>query len=210
MHLNVDKCYHMQVCFMKKAPNTDLILQNKVMSKVDCVKILGIIVSENLKWDNHINNLAQRANGKLCMLKILKKFCLSQDELLTIYKGYIRSLLEYATPVWNAGLTSVLITNLERLQKRSLRIILGDSYTNYNDACLRCNIEPLYERRQKLCLSFAKQLKNHPDFEKWLPDRRGQLRNFTLRNDHYISQFKCRTDRYKNSPLPYFVRLLNS
>ena len=36
---------------------------------------------------------------------MLKRFGFKKDELITVYKGYIRPLLEYADVVWNSSLT---------------------------------------------------------------------------------------------------------
>ena len=85
------------------------------------MKIMGIVISSELKWNLHIHNIVTTgANGELLMLKILKKFNLSVEDLLTIYIGYVRSLLENAVPVWNAGLTIRQSNELEQVQKRAL------------------------------------------------------------------------------------------
>ena len=64
-------------------------------------------------------------------LYMLKSCNISTTDFLTIYKGYVRSLLKYAVPVWNAGLTAKQFDVLERVQKRTLRIILGAAYSTY-------------------------------------------------------------------------------
>ena len=59
--------------------------------------------------------------GKLFMLKLLNKFNESVEDLMTIYKGYVRTLDKYAVPVWNAGLTDYQINDLEIIQKGATR-----------------------------------------------------------------------------------------
>ena len=68
------------------------------------------------------------------MLKMLKKFNLAVEDLLAIYKGYVRSGLEYAVPLWNAGLTIRQSNKFEQVQKRALRIIPGQLYSDYDQA----------------------------------------------------------------------------
>ena len=46
-------------------------------------------------------------------LYMLKSCNISTTDFLTIYKGYVRSLLKYAVPVWNAGLTAKQVDVLE-------------------------------------------------------------------------------------------------
>ena len=58
------------------------------------------------------------------MLRSLVKYGLPKEDLITIFVGYIRPLLEYASPAWSGGLTQNPNERLERIQKRALRIIL--------------------------------------------------------------------------------------
>ena len=72
---------------------------------IDCVKILGVQISSDLKWNNHISHLIHKANGKHYMLNILKKFNLSTVDLLTIFLQGLWAITfsMYSVPVWNAG-----------------------------------------------------------------------------------------------------------
>ena len=47
--------------------------------------------------------------------------------------------------------------DLERVQKSALKLILKEKYHNYITALLSLNIESLYDRREQLCLKFAKK-----------------------------------------------------
>ena len=87
-----------------------------------------------------------------------KRFGLSVEDLVTIYIGFVRPLLEYAVPVWHPGLTEKQHLALERIQKRACRIILGCSYSSYQDALVICNMPDLRSRRDKICLDFAIKL----------------------------------------------------
>ena len=53
------------------------------------------------------------------------------------------------------------ITDLERVQKNALKIIMQDKYQDYGSALEKLNLESLYDRRERLCLKFAcKTVKN--------------------------------------------------
>ena len=58
----------------------------------------------------------------------------SVNDLLQIYMTYVRQVLEYFVPVWQPGLTTTQTARLERVEKRALRTILGDKYTDYQTA----------------------------------------------------------------------------
>ena len=69
---------------------------------------------------NQVSDMIKRASGRLFMLTTLKRFGLSTEDLITIYIGYVRPLLEYAVPAWHPGLTERQHVMLERIQKKSV------------------------------------------------------------------------------------------
>ena len=55
---------------------------------------------------------------------------------------------------------TVILNNeidLERVQKSALKVILKDKYGDYKSALRKLNIESLFDRRELLCLKFAKK-----------------------------------------------------
>ena len=135
MKLNAAKCHAMVITFMKRPlVSENLLIGNVELDTVKFAKILGVIVQSNLKWDLHIKDTMLRCNRKLYMLRRLKSFNFPRNDLLTIYMGYIRPVLDYCVPVFNGNITQEQILNLERIQKRVLRIILGGDYITYVNA----------------------------------------------------------------------------
>ena len=47
--------------------------------------------------------------------------------------------------------------DLERIQKSAVRVILGNNYNNYEDALKKIGLVTLEERREQMCLKFAKE-----------------------------------------------------
>jgi hypothetical protein len=211
MKLNPAKCVNMNVSFLQNLPHAQpLQMCSRDLQMVDKIKILGVTIASNLKWDCHISNVVHRASNKLYMLKLLRKFKLPVKDLLTIYRCYVRPLLEYAVPVWNAGITDSHVHMLERVQKRALRIILGQDYNCYSHALKLCNLTNLKMRRENICVKFARNMYESEHFRKWLPNKVSEKVQYSLRNANNISQVRCKTKRYKNSAIPYFIDLLNN
>ena len=131
------------------------------------------------------------------------------SDLVLVYIGFVRPLLEYACVIWHPGLTRVLSSKVEGVQKRALRIILGREYVTYDSALNTSGLCRLDCRRDNLCLRFARTLVNSERFSYWLPSRRGDTHDRSLRNKDKLSQFRCRTAHFANSTLPYCVKLLN-
>ena len=75
---------------------------------------------------------------------------------------YIKSILEQSCVVWHSSLTQEDTESIERVQKNALRVILRSNFQNYENAFEKLNLETLEERREKLCLSFAKKCQRIP------------------------------------------------
>ena len=141
------------------------------------------------------------------MLRRLKKLGASQTDLLEVYIKQIRSLAEFAVPVWNSSLTGEDIVSLERIQKTALHIIIGQEYKSYNFALKTTGLEKLSERRKKICKKFAIRAQKHPKFSKWF--KPNLQRNSRLPKPKFCPPV-YRTERFRKSPLCYLTELLNS
>ena len=108
-----------------------------------------------------------RANSKLWFLRRLKILGVNREDLKDVYTKQIRSILEFAVPVWHSSLTGEDRLNIGRIQKSALHIILGDDYLSYNSALKVMKLETLFRRIQKLCTKFAKKCIVSDKFKKW-------------------------------------------
>ena len=98
LKLNPTKRQAMHVYFDKEIPDDDLFITNQQLAVVDKVKLLGVIIRDDLNWDGQVENVPKPTRNSL-MLRILKAAGFSSQELVTIYKGYMRPVLEYAAPL---------------------------------------------------------------------------------------------------------------
>ena len=136
------------------------------------------------------------------MLRRLKHFGASEDNLLEVYIQQIRSITEMACPVWNGGLTQLEVRAIERLQKVALAIILGDAYSTYNEALKHFNVDSLEARREHLCLQFAIKAYKNPKFNSWFePNQTTTTRSG--KNMTVLKEVICKKTRFKMSPIPY-------
>ena len=177
----------------------------QMLEVVEEIKLVGVMVSQDLKWQKNTDFICTKASQKLWIIRRLKKFKLNITQLLDVYQKEVRSILEYAVPVWNSGITSKQSNQIEKIQKVAFRIILGHSYMSYEVACTLLSMEPLYIRRIQLCINFGRKdlKKNNSLFKK-------SSKNIHTRSaPKLVDEYKCRTKRYENSSLPYLARLLN-
>ena len=177
---------------------------------VEKTKLLGVIISNDLKWQENTKEICKKAYKRMWALRRMKVLDVEPLVMLDVYKKEIRAVLELAVPAWNSGLTQKQIAEIERVQRVAIYIILSNSKTgksefSYDMGLVILDLEPLYIRREKLCRAFAKKtLKSkHSD----IFNTRKNYYNTRLKKD--FSEYKCNTNRFYNSPVNYLTRLLN-
>ena len=173
------------------------------------IKILGLVLQNNLKWKSNTKYITKKAFKRLWIIQRLKNAGASLYDLVDVYNKQVRSILEFGTPVWNPGLTRNEISDIERVQKAFLHILLGQRYVNYEQSLEITGLESLETRRTQLCLKFAKKSANHPKHQHWfkLSDPGGPN---TRREKSKFKPPIFRCNRLKKSPIPYLTNLLNT
>ena len=125
----------------------DLRIGSEPLSYVNEAKALGPYLENSLKWNTQVDNMLQKANKRLFMLRTLKHFRFSSDELRVVYGNHVRPILEYADVVWHSSITFKQSRDIESIQRRACRTILGNSYELYVDALGTCQFDSLFQRR---------------------------------------------------------------
>ena len=85
-----------------EVPN--ILIDGKVVERVDHVKLLGITLSNELTWKRYVDNIVKKAGKRIYMLYQLKRAGVNQADLVTIYICVVRPVVEYACPVWSTNL----------------------------------------------------------------------------------------------------------
>ena len=127
----------------------ELALQNSVtfLDVVEHTRLLGLQISTDLRWTEHTKYLCKKASTWMWMLRRMKILNIQPEIILDVYFKEIRSILEMGCQVFHSGLTNNQSRDIENIQKRSLKIILGSLYSNYDEACTLLSCEPLADRR---------------------------------------------------------------
>ena len=169
-------------------------------------KLLGVYITSDLKWNKNMDHLIKDANRRMRILHQASKFSRNLQDLLLIYKCFIRSKLEQIASVWHSSLSKNNEDDLERVQKSALKVILKDKYIDYKSALQQLNIESLFDRRESLCLKFARKGLKLDQFKKMFPIQR-PLHNMEKRNTDKFLVNSARTERYFKSSIPSMQRL---
>ena len=182
----------------------EIFINDELLDVVESTKILGIMLSSNMKWDENIEYIRSKAMKKLWMLRRIRELGGSTQDMLDVYILKIRCLAEIACPAWNGSITVKHSNILERIQKSAMRIILGQNYKSYKNALKKLDLKSLAERRKDICLTFAKKASKSSKYQAWFKRTKWKLRD----NVQFLLP-KTSTVRYKKSPLIYLTNLLN-
>ena len=142
-------------------------LKDSEIEVVEKVKLLGLVIRSDMSWVDNTEYIVTRCNKKLWILRRLKELGASQDDLLDIYNKQVRSILEFAVPVWHSSITQEERLDIERIQKSACNIILGDHYQSYTSALKIMCMDTLFNRRTKLCKKFARKSVKSSTFSNW-------------------------------------------
>ena len=170
-------------------------IEGKDIETVDQLKLLKVLITDDLKWNANTAYITKRGYNKLWILRRLKVNGANENELKIIYCQHVRSILEYASVVWHSGLTQENQANIERVQKCALSIILGKSYISYENALAILDLESLDRRREKLCTKFARKSMKSEKFSSWFV-RDENVQN-TRRKVNTVKPAVARTTRLK-------------
>ncbi len=192
----------MQVTYSASSQPQKLTLQGREITQVDKVKLLGLHISEDLKWDTHINKMVTRASQRLRFITTSKKAGMPDTQILKVYTSRVRPILEYACQAWAPGITQGHINDIEHVQRRALRIIWP--HLSYQDCLHIHKIDSLQERRQKLCRDLYQKMKDpsHP-LNHLLPPVRVNTYNVRNFKDRIV---QTRTKRAMGSFVHYAVQ----
>ena len=107
--LNPSKCKELQSCFKRSPPtHSPVELDGFVFERVNSAKVLGVTISDDFKWNDHISNVTSKAAKRLYLMRQLNRAGICASDLVFFYCSTIRLVLEYACQVFHFSLPSYL------------------------------------------------------------------------------------------------------
>ena len=85
-------------------------------------KVLGVTISNDLKWNDHMDTITSKAVRRLYLLSQLKRAGISPDDLLAFYCSVIRSVLEFSCQLFHSSLPKYLSYDIDHIQIKSNQI----------------------------------------------------------------------------------------
>ena len=115
------------------------------------IKDLGVYFTSDFSFKRHIEFIVSKASRMLGFVYRSTKCFNDNSVLLSLYKSYVRSRLEYCSSIWSPS-QQYLISKIERVQKRLVRWMsyrdgLVSEELDYLELCLNYNLQTLEKRR---------------------------------------------------------------
>ena len=187
---------------------TRLQLKQKNVEIVDKIKILGTIVTNQLSWNENCSNLIKKANARMQLLRKVWSFGSTRVEMVELWKVFCRGILEQTCPVWSSSLTDQNISDLERVQKTFVKLILEEDYSDYKNGLTLLDLSTLEERRKFLTLKFAKTSFADGLLRDLFP-LRNQGHRMTKRKTEKFRVIHAHTECFRKSPIITMQNMLN-
>ena len=141
------------------------------------------------------------------ILKRLAEFGASIDDLLLAYLSRVRVHLEANAALWCFSISQKLRNKIESVQKACLFIVLGRHATpDYFCNLAILNLEPMANRREKLCRRFAHKKFKHLAHSKMFTINK----NNSTRSGRKVIEPQTKSARYRKSSIPNLAKILNS
>ena len=190
--------------------NPRIKFNNVEIEEVKHHSYLGLILSYNLRWNEHIESISIRARKRLSMMFPLK-YKLDRKTLQTMYQSFVKPVMEYCICVWG-GTYDYNLEKLERIHCDGMRLITG--------APARSNIRKLYldtslPSVREVCdiatsTMFYKIMNGvTPTYLSALVPAHGNS-GYNLRNSNNIRNIATRLDSHVRSFFPRAIKLWNS
>ena len=184
-------------------PNINL--NNILVERASSQKHLGLILDEKLNFKQHVENAILKVEKGISVLKKLRHN-LPRKSLITIYKAFLRPLIDYGDIIYDQPQNESFCDKLESVQYKAALAITGAiKGTSRVKIYLELGLESLKDRRwyKRLCCMFKIMNEGAPTYLTNLIPKPQQ--NISTRNSN-IPTFHCRTDCFKYSFFPSTLR----
>ena len=189
--------------------NTPITFNDVQINEVNKLVSLGVTLTNNLSWYDHILSLINKSTKRMFILKSYRNI-LPRRALIQLYKTMILPILEYGDILYN-NTTHQTSQILENIQRQAAILCTGAyRHTSYNSLLNDLSWESLTNRRRfhQLILFYKIYYRIYP---KYLYDHLNftNENDYNLRNPTVIQPRRTRTQVSSNSFFPLITREWN-
>ena len=145
MKVNPDKFQAIAIGKNTQSKNISFNLNGNIIKTEDEVKLLGVTIDYELKFNSHITNICRKASRQLNVLKRMGKY-LNRLGKLTIYHSFILSNFNYCPVIWHFC-SEANTKQMEKIQERALKFIYRENHSTYEELLAKSKLPSLQIRR---------------------------------------------------------------
>ena len=188
-----------------------LVFNDNVIERVNTHRHLGVYLSSTLDWSVQVNDVCLKASRKLSVLRNVK--FLKRNTLDLLYKIIVRSVIDYALPVYANNLRLTELARLDRLQYKAGKLVCGALHYTSRD---KLNNELGWENFQHrikflgLCLFQKIHLHETRPLVRSCMSKLDYEKKYLTRTKVGYSPYPYFGNKYSNSFFPYMSKLWNN
>ena len=202
MEFHPGKCQVIRITKSLKPKDTAYYLHGHKLEVVSSTKYLGLTIQQDLKWNTHINQVVNKGNRTLGMLK--RNLKISSPSIKTMaYRGLVRPQLVYSSTVWDPH-HKVHINKVEMVQRRAARWVLNRYHNTSSVSDMLNHLAwptlDLRRRDTRLCLMYkiVNNLVAVCPAHYLVPVTRPTRHS----HPHSFIQLQCKNEAYRSSFFP--------
>ena len=210
MAFHPDKCNVLTITRKRRPIVREYNLHGHILEAVKSAKYLGCTISADLKWNEHIKNICNKANKTIGFLK--RNLNINNNKIKeTAYKSLVRPTVEYASSVWDPYHQNNK-HRLEMVQRRAARYVTNRYHNTSSVSSMieDLNWKSLEDRRKIARLTMMYKLANGMVLvnteDRLIPSDRIARNN----NSKSYQIPSCRTEIRKESYFPKTIRDWNA
>ena len=197
VQLNSDKCKELRISFVKDEPRFAPLVDGNELERASSAKLLGLTISSNLTWNEHISDVIEKASKCLYFSVQLERSRVPWQDMSSFYTACVRSVLTYAAPVLFYALLKYLKDELVRVEKRAMSIICPGM--PYQEVIEPVNIVPIVDFITGLGSNTFNTIIKVPEHHLNSLIPFSEPSRYVLRCNKRFIVPKCKTNRFRNS-----------
>ena len=124
--MNADKC---RLLATNHAENVSITIGDEEIKGNKSVKLLGVIIDNELHFDEHVSNICKKVSCKLHALVPISNL---KDKLSLIMKAFIESQFSYCPLIWMFH-SRTMNNRINRLHERALRLVYKNENLSFEE-----------------------------------------------------------------------------
>ena len=156
LKFNISKCCVLH--FGRLNPKETYKIDGRSVDSRSQEKDLGVLFSDNFKFDDHMDIIIKKANQKLGIISHVFKYKDSKV-WIPLYKAFVRPYLEYNSVIWSPN-TKKYDDKIEKIQMKMLRLMSCFKKLSYQEKLKETKLLSLHARRIQHQLLIMYKMKN--------------------------------------------------